>query len=67
MLKVIGCMDNSDGTFESQNRVYDRKYGSPTINTCGGGDRQTKVIRKWSRNVEGKENRFGNGGYGCEQ
>lgn len=35
-IRLIGQMDNSDGTFESANRVYDRKYGSPTINTCGG-------------------------------
>ena len=35
--KVIGEMDNSDGTFESANRVYDAKASAPTIPTCGGG------------------------------
>lgn len=29
-------MDNSDGTFESANRVYEKKMVCPTINTCGG-------------------------------
>ena len=63
-IRLIGQMDNSDGTFESANRVYDRKYSSPTINTCGGGGRETKVIRKWYGHD--KENRFRNGGYGCK-
>ena len=31
-------MDNSDGTFESANRVYEKKMVCPTIPTCGGGD-----------------------------
>ena len=31
---VIGNMDNSDGTFESANRVYDNCC--PTIPTCRG-------------------------------
>lgn len=34
---VKGQMDNSDGTFESANRVYDRLKAAPTITTCGGG------------------------------
>lgn len=43
---VIGCMDNTlDNTFESANRVYDRKYTCPTIPTCGGGGIQPKVIK----------------------
>jgi DNA-cytosine methyltransferase len=44
-VKVIGQMDNTiDHTFESANRVYDKEGLSPTINTCGGGDRQPKII-----------------------
>lgn len=35
--RVIGEMDNSDGTFESANRVYDAKASATTIPTCGGG------------------------------
>lgn len=38
-------MDNTiDHTFESANRVYDKNGISPTINTCGGGGLQPKVI-----------------------
>ncbi len=29
-------MDNADGTFESANRVYDKRSSCPTIPTCGG-------------------------------
>ena len=37
--RVIGQMDNTkDHTFESANRIYDRKACSPTINTYGGVD-----------------------------
>lgn len=36
-------------TYELTNRVYDRNALCPTISTCGGGDRQPKVIRKWIR------------------
>ena len=36
-IKVKGQMDNSDGTFESANRVYEKKMVCPTIPTCGGG------------------------------
>lgn len=44
-VKVIGQMDNTiDHTFESANRVYDKEGLSPTINTCGGGDRQPKIV-----------------------
>ena len=39
--KIIGQME---GTFESTNRVYDINGVSPTLNTCGGGDRQPKII-----------------------
>lgn len=49
---VIGEMDNSDGTFESANRVYDSKATAPTIPTCGGGGIQPKVIKKVSVTVE---------------
>ena len=35
---IKGQMDNTkDHTFESANRVYDKKACSPTLNTCGGG------------------------------
>lgn len=44
-VKVIGQMDNTiDHTFESANRVYDKDGLAPTINTCGGGGLQPKVI-----------------------
>ncbi len=44
-VKVIGKMDNTmDNTFESANRVYDKNGLSPTINTCGGGGLQPKII-----------------------
>ena len=44
-VKVIVQMDNTiDRTFESANRVYDKEGLSPTINTCGGGGLQPKVI-----------------------
>lgn len=45
-IKMIGQMDNSDGTFESANRVYDRKQVALTIPTCGGGGLQPKVIKR---------------------
>jgi hypothetical protein len=40
-LIMIGQMDNSDGTLEKDNRVYDVEGCSPTI-TCGGGQRTRK-------------------------
>lgn len=44
-VKVIGQMDNTiDHTFESANRVYDKNGLSPTINTCGGGGLQPKIL-----------------------
>lgn len=44
---IIGQMDNTqDHTFESANRIYERKAACPTIPTCGGGGIQPKVIRK---------------------
>lgn len=44
-VKIIGQMDNTiDHTFKSANRVYDKNGISPTINTCGGGGLQPKVI-----------------------
>lgn len=44
-VKVIGQMDNSiDHTFESANRVYDVRGLAPTINTCGGGGLQPKIL-----------------------
>jgi hypothetical protein len=44
-VEIIGCMDNTmDNTFESANRVYDTDGLSPTINTCGGGGLQPKIV-----------------------
>lgn len=46
-VKVIGQMDNTiDHTFESANRVYDKDGLAPTINTCGGGGLQPKIIQE---------------------
>ena len=53
-VKVIGQMDNTmDHTFESANRVYDVSGISPTINTCGGGGLQPKIIER-NLKMEGK-------------
>ena len=44
-VKVIGKMDNTmDHTFESANRVYDVGGVAPTMNTCGGGGLQPKIL-----------------------
>lgn len=44
-VKVIGQMDNTiDHTFESANRVYDIGGVAPTMNTCGGGGLQPKIL-----------------------
>lgn len=44
-VKIIGQMDNTiDHTFESANRVYDVGGVAPTMNTCGGGGRQPKIL-----------------------
>ena len=46
-IRIVGMMDNKvDNTLESANRVYDKAYCCPTVNTCQGGGRQPKVIRK---------------------
>ena len=37
-------MDISDYSFESINRVYDINGLAPTINTCGGGQRQPMIV-----------------------
>lgn len=52
---VIAEMDNSDGTFESANRLYDKKYAAPTIPTCSGGGHQPKVIKKHRKPVVEKK------------
>lgn len=45
--KIIGQMNNKiDHTHESANRVYSAYGCSPTINTCGGGNLEPKVIQK---------------------
>ena len=44
-VRVLGQMDNSqDHTFESANRVYDSDGLAPTLNTCGGGGLQPKIV-----------------------
>lgn len=44
-VKIIGQMDNTiDHTFESANRVYDVGGVAPTLNTCGGGGLQPKIL-----------------------
>lgn len=44
-VEVIGCMDHTmDNTFESANRVYDVNGVAPTMNTCGGGGLQPKIL-----------------------
>lgn len=49
---VKGHMNNTkDHTFESANRVYDKKACCPTIPTCGGGGIQPKVIKKYEKNL----------------
>ena len=46
-VKIIGQMDNTiDHTFESANRVYDVSGVSPTMNTCGGGGLQPKILEQ---------------------
>jgi DNA (cytosine-5)-methyltransferase 1 len=48
-----------DGIFESTNRVYDVNDISPTMNTCGGGERQPKILEvkalRMVRTEEGKK------------
>lgn len=44
-VKVIGQMDNTiDNTFESANRVYGIEGVAPTMNACGGGGLQSKIL-----------------------
>lgn len=43
--RLVGSMSG----FESGNRVYDIGFCCPTIQTCQGGNRQPKVLRKWKR------------------
>ena len=44
-VKIIGQMDNTiDHTFESANRVYDVGGVAPTMNTCGCGGLQPKIL-----------------------
>lgn len=48
-IRVIGNMNNEkDRTFESANRIYDKKYCCPTIPTCGGGGLQPKTLKRYS-------------------
>ena len=44
---IIGQMDNTvDHTFESANRVYDKRFCCPTIPTSCGGGHTPKVITR---------------------
>ena len=44
-VKVMAQMDNTiDHTFESANRIYDINGLAPTMNTCGGGGLQPKIL-----------------------
>ena len=44
-LQMIGQMDNTlDHTHESANRVYSPEGVAPTLNTCGGGGLQPKIL-----------------------
>lgn len=59
-VKVLGQMDNTmDNTFESANRVYDENGLAPTVNTCGGGGLQPKIVEvsaiRMVRTDEGKK------------
>lgn len=50
---IIGCMDNTiDNTFESANRVYDANGIAPTVNTCGGGGLQPKIVEVKKLDIE---------------
>ena len=42
-IKVVGDL-NIPGRHESACRVYDTKYIEPTLNTCGGGGLETKIL-----------------------
>lgn len=41
--KVIGMLDLK-GRHESACRVYDKEFISPTVNTCGGGGLEPKIM-----------------------
>lgn len=43
-INILGNMDNSDGTFESANRVYDSSGLAPTLPTCSGGGYSAESI-----------------------
>ena len=52
-VEVISQMDNKmDNTFESANRVYDTNGIAPTINTCGEGGLQPKIVASRGRNPQ---------------
>ena len=50
-IQIIGEMNNSDGTFESANRVYGAGGVSPTIPTIAGGGHEPKIL--WIEMVDG--------------
>ena len=51
-VKVIGRMDNSDGTLEHMNRVYDTAGCEAWRTTCGGGGLEPKIIDDTYENRE---------------
>ena len=54
-LRIVGYMDYTmDNTFESANRVYDKNGLCPTLNTCGGGGLEPKVVDRIYEDKTGK-------------
>ena len=52
-VRVAGNMDNSDGTLESANRVYDVTGLAPTVSTCGGVVSRQRLSAKESETAPG--------------
>ena len=48
-LIMLGCME---GSFEIVNRVYSTEGIAPTINTCGGGGREPKILTMETVNIK---------------
>jgi len=42
--KVVGMLDIKG--MEVIRRVYDSNFLAPTISTCGGGNREPKILRE---------------------
>lgn len=50
-------MDNSDGTFESANRIYDSNGIAPAMVTSAGGGHTPKIVALRGRNPENPSDR----------